>query len=235
MLRRSPPSLARRCLSRLPPARRPRSRSPRRQANSRCSTPTSRTHTGAIGAGITGVGAIGATGVGIIGATGTNSYRLVDRNSALHGALKIVARPVRVASAFIPIGATSVPAAWWAKARVGLSGGGPERAPRPAPVCRGAGLGGAEHFGSRTIDLRAHPNPHGVFATTSLDEDEGSIMPLAITDDPKIMVDMLKSAAQVGLAALHVLECAYKSRFQRLSIHNEMDALAKTGLLYRTG
>jgi hypothetical protein len=44
------------------------------------------------------------------------------------------------ASAFLPIGATSAPAAWWAKARVGLRGGGPERAPRPAPVCYGAGL-----------------------------------------------------------------------------------------------
>lgn len=87
-----------------------------------------------------------------------------------------------------------------------------------------------EDLYQRTIDFGAHPNPRAVFSTTSL-EGEGQIMPHAITSDPKIMVHTLKSAAQMGLAALRVLECAYKSRFEQLGLRSEMDALAKTELL----
>jgi hypothetical protein len=38
------------------------------------------------------------------------------------------------ASAFLPIGAPSAPAAWWVKARVGLRGGGPERGACPGAL-----------------------------------------------------------------------------------------------------
>jgi hypothetical protein len=45
------------------------------------------------------------------------------------------------------------------------------------------------------------------------------------------MVHTLKNTGQIGLAALHVLECAYEARFKELGIHDEMDAIAATELL----
>jgi hypothetical protein len=59
----------------------------------------------------------------------------------------------------------------------------------------------------RTIDFGAHPNPHAVFSTSSLDDSGGGaeITTFAITKEPKIVLHALKSTAQVGLMALHVL------------------------------
>jgi hypothetical protein len=106
------------------------------------------------------------------------------------------------------------------------------RAVKDAVARRSAPLAAIyEDLYQRTIDFGAHPNPHAVFSTMKLDEREGKIMPQAITKDSKIMVHTFKSAGQVGLAALHVLECAYTSRFQQLGIHDELEAIANTGLL----
>jgi hypothetical protein len=88
----------------------------------------------------------------------------------------------------------------------------------------------------RTIDFGAHPNPHAIISTTLVDESggekTGEITTFAITKEPEIVLNALTSAAQIGLVALHVLDCVFKARFERLGIHHEMEALSiKTGLL----
>jgi hypothetical protein len=85
----------------------------------------------------------------------------------------------------------------------------------------------------RTIDFGAHPNPHAVFSITSMEEKEGQVARtvFAITKEPKIVLHALKSTAQIGLMALHVLDCVFKEKFELLGLHHEMDALSKTGLL----
>ena len=74
-----------------------------------------------------------------------------------------------------------------------------------------------EEMYQRTIDFGAHPNPYAIFTTK--------------TWDHQTMIHTLKSTGQIGLAALHVLKCVFKPKFELLDIHREMEALANTGLL----
>ena len=86
----------------------------------------------------------------------------------------------------------------------------------------------------RSIDFGAHPNPHAVFSTTiPLDEGDGqpSLMTMALYNEPKILVHALKSAGQVGLTALHVLQYAFGAEFERAGIAREMEEIANTGML----
>jgi hypothetical protein len=91
----------------------------------------------------------------------------------------------------------------------------------------------------RTIDFGAHPNPHAIFTTTLVEESgdgkTATTTTFAITKEPEIVLNALTSTAQIGLTALHVLDCVFKARFEQLGIHHEMDALAKTGLLQPNG
>jgi hypothetical protein len=86
----------------------------------------------------------------------------------------------------------------------------------------------------RTIDFGAHPNPHAIFsAMAPLDEREGQagLMTMALYSEPKILVHAFKSTGQVGLAALHVLQYAFRSDFERLGIGREIEEIAKAGML----
>jgi hypothetical protein len=85
----------------------------------------------------------------------------------------------------------------------------------------------------RSVDFGGHPNPHASFAAVVLDErgSETGMTVLAISNDPKIIVHALKSAAQVGLTALCILQHAFKAKFELLSIRQEIEALKKTGML----
>ena len=54
---------------------------------------------------------------------------------------------------------------------------------------------------------------------------------LALTSEPRIIAHALKSTAQIGLTALHVLEWVFRPKFELLGIRRDMDALAGTGAL----
>jgi hypothetical protein len=68
----------------------------------------------------------------------------------------------------------------------------------------------------RTIDFGAHPNPHAVLSVTSTDVNERQMARTvyAITKEPRIVLNALKSTAQIGLMALHVLERVFKEKFE---------------------
>lgn len=85
----------------------------------------------------------------------------------------------------------------------------------------------------RTIDFGAHPNPHATFSTMSMEQSGGQTTTnvLALTSEPRIIAHALKSTAQIGLTALHVLECVFRPKFELLGIRRDMDALAGTGAL----
>lgn len=83
----------------------------------------------------------------------------------------------------------------------------------------------------RSIDFGGHPNPNATFSAMDLDESGGqtAITTFAISKDPKIVQHALKSTAQVGLTALHVLEPVFKERFKLLGIRQDWD-IHLTGL-----
>jgi len=85
----------------------------------------------------------------------------------------------------------------------------------------------------RSIDFGGHPNPHASFSAMLLDErdNQTGMTILAISNDPKNLAHALKSTAQVGLTALHILQHVFKPRFELLGIRAEMDALKNTGML----
>lgn len=57
------------------------------------------------------------------------------------------------------------------------------------------------------------------------------MMTLAISNDPTNLAHALKSTAQVGLTALHILQHVFKVKFKLLGIRQDMDALKTTGML----
>jgi hypothetical protein len=85
----------------------------------------------------------------------------------------------------------------------------------------------------RSIDFGGHPNPHGAFSAMILDErgDQTGMTTLAISNDPTNIAHALKSTAQVGLTALHILQHVFKAKFELLGIRQDMDALRNTGQL----
>jgi hypothetical protein len=85
----------------------------------------------------------------------------------------------------------------------------------------------------RSIDFGGHPNPHGSFSALVFDErgDQTGMTTLAISSDPKNLAHALKSTAQVGLTALHILQHVFKAKFELLGIRQDMDVLKKTGML----
>ena len=85
----------------------------------------------------------------------------------------------------------------------------------------------------RAIDFGGHPNPHGAFSAMVLDErdDQTGMTIVAMSNDPKNIAHALKSTAQVGLTALHILQHVFKAKFELLGIKQDLDALRNTGML----
>jgi hypothetical protein len=88
-------------------------------------------------------------------------------------------------------------------------------------------------FYQRTIDFGGHPNPIGIYSSTDFSSRNGrnTMKTSALSDDPLLIESSLKSTAQVGLAALHVLEKAFTERFRTFGITHKMLVLVLTGLL----
>jgi len=82
-------------------------------------------------------------------------------------------------------------------------------------------------FYQRTIDFGGHPNPHATFSAAQIDGRDGQtgFTALAITKDQIVLAHAMKSAAQVGLTALHILQHVFKPKFEILGIRAEIDAL----------
>jgi hypothetical protein len=85
----------------------------------------------------------------------------------------------------------------------------------------------------RTIDFGGHPNPHGSFSAMVLDErgPETGLTAVALSNDATIIAHALKSTAQVGVTALHVLQHVFKAKFELLGIRQDLDALKSTGAI----
>lgn len=84
-------------------------------------------------------------------------------------------------------------------------------------------------FYNRAIDFGGHPNPHATFSTMEL-EPNNSILTLAMTTDPKVLLHAMKSTAQVGLTALFIFQHIFKAKFELLGIRAEMNALRREQL-----
>jgi hypothetical protein len=82
---------------------------------------------------------------------------------------------------------------------------------------------------SRAIDFGGHPNPHATFSTMEL-EPNNSILTLSMTNEPKVLLHAMKSAAQSGLTALFIFQHIFKAKFELLGIRAEMDALRREHL-----
>lgn len=83
---------------------------------------------------------------------------------------------------------------------------------------------------NRAIDFGGHPNPHGTFSMMDITPDENAVWTWAMTDDPKVIAHVLKSAAQTGLTALFILQHIFAAKFEILGIREELDALRQAGL-----
>jgi hypothetical protein len=84
-----------------------------------------------------------------------------------------------------------------------------------------------------SIDYGGHPNPYGLLTGINLetkDEQLTSITTLALTSDPVITMFAMKSATQVGLAALCIFQHIFGAKFELLGIRAEIGALRRTGL-----
>ena len=79
----------------------------------------------------------------------------------------------------------------------------------------------------RAIDFGGHPNPHATFSAMQMDDHDGitGITALALSNDPAALAHAMKSAAQVGLTALHIFQHVFKEKFELLGIRAEIDAL----------
>jgi hypothetical protein len=85
----------------------------------------------------------------------------------------------------------------------------------------------------RSIEYGGHPNPYGLLTGINMeskDEQLTSITTLALVSDPVITMFTMKSAAQVGLAALCIFQHMFKTKFELLGIRIEIDALRSVGL-----
>jgi hypothetical protein len=79
----------------------------------------------------------------------------------------------------------------------------------------------------RTIDFGGHPNQHALFAPMGMEERDGEVMltSFAFAVDETNLRHVIKSAAQVGLTCLHVLQHVFKAKFELLGIRARLEVL----------
>jgi hypothetical protein len=90
-----------------------------------------------------------------------------------------------------------------------------------------------DEFYQRTIDFGGHPNPHGAFSAMILDERgaETALTAVALSNDSTTVAHALKSAAEIGLTALHILQHVFEAKFELLGIRQDMQVLKDTGAI----
>jgi hypothetical protein len=90
----------------------------------------------------------------------------------------------------------------------------------------------AEHFAElykQSIDFGGHPNPCAL--VSAIDFNDPGWTNLPFSDEREPVEFALKSAAQVGLTALCILQHVFKEKFELLGIRQEIDALKASGSL----
>jgi hypothetical protein len=82
-------------------------------------------------------------------------------------------------------------------------------------------------FYDRSIDFGGHPNPHATMSAVELGQEgsDGTILTLALSTEPKVLLHAMKSVAQVGLTTLFIFQHIFKAKFELLGINAEMNAL----------
>jgi hypothetical protein len=83
----------------------------------------------------------------------------------------------------------------------------------------------------RAIDFGGHPNPHATMSTITMGGTEAEFFSVeALSSDSRVLMHALKSTAQAGLTALHIVKFVYPAEFEQHGVIQEMDALAKENL-----
>jgi hypothetical protein len=88
-------------------------------------------------------------------------------------------------------------------------------------------------FYDRSIDFGGHPNPHATMSAVELGQEgsDGTILTLALSTEPKVLLHAMKSVAQVGLTTLFIFQHIFKAKFELLGINAEMNALRSENCL----
>lgn len=83
-----------------------------------------------------------------------------------------------------------------------------------------------EKFYDRSIHFGAHPNPSAVLS--AMQWEANGFLNLALSTDRKMLMHAMKSAAQVGLAALFLFRFIFKDEFDKLGVSHEMELLCQS-------
>jgi hypothetical protein len=88
-------------------------------------------------------------------------------------------------------------------------------------------------FYDRSIDFGGHPNPHATMSAVEIGQEggDGTILTLALSTEPKVLLHAMKSVAQVGLTTLFIFQHIFKANFELLGINAEMNALRSENYL----
>jgi hypothetical protein len=83
-----------------------------------------------------------------------------------------------------------------------------------------------EKFYARSIDFGAHPNPSAVLSAVQWEAN--GFLTLALSTDRNMLLHAMKSAAQVGLAALFLFRFIFKDEFDKRGVSHEMELLCQS-------
>jgi len=88
-------------------------------------------------------------------------------------------------------------------------------------------------FYDRSIDFGGHPNPHATMSAVEIGQEgsDGTILTLALSTEPKVLLHAMKSVAQVGLTTLLIFQHIFKAKFELLGVNAEMNALRNENYL----
>ena len=89
-----------------------------------------------------------------------------------------------------------------------------------------------EELYERSIDFGGHPNPHATMSAIEIGQDgkDGTVLTLALSTEPKVLLHAMKSVAQVGLTTLFIFQHIFSAKFELLGINAEMNALRREHL-----
>jgi hypothetical protein len=82
-----------------------------------------------------------------------------------------------------------------------------------------------QEFYDRSINFGAHPNPFGVLS--AVQDEANGFLTLALSNNEKMLKHAMKSAAQVGLAALLLFQYIFKAEFEAWGVSHEMELLCR--------
>jgi hypothetical protein len=89
-----------------------------------------------------------------------------------------------------------------------------------------------QEFYERSIDFGGHPNPHATMSAIEIGREgsDGTVLTLALSTEPKVLLHAMKSVAQVGLTTLFIFQHIFGAKFELLGINAEMNALRREHL-----